>query len=326
MDTVYITEYDYLSLEIEQEAFRAAHIPLIPTQSHSEDEIIRNCKDAAGLIVQYAQITEKIMANLPNLKVISRYGVGVDNIDLEAATKHHICVTNVPDYSIDEVSTQALALVLDCWRRVTFLHNSIHQGHWDYALAQPIWRLRGHKLGLVGFGKIAREVAVKAQAFGLTVLSYDPYVQPEAMRAMGVLYQPFHQLLRECDIISLHTPLTKETFHCIGTDELELMKSSAILINTARGPLVDEQALQKALDKNEIAGAGLDVLETEPISPDNPFLSMNNVVLTPHVAWYSEEANKEMKTKASMGIIEVFKGRIPTYLVNKDVLPYVSLR
>lgn len=154
MDTVYITEYDYPSLEIEQEAFRAAHIPLIPTQSHSEDEIIRNCKDAAGLIVQYAQITEKIMANLPNLKVISRYGVGVDNIDLEAATKHHICVTNVPDYSIDEVSTQALALVLDCWRRVTFLHNSIHQGHWDYALAQPIWRLRGHKLGLVGFGKL----------------------------------------------------------------------------------------------------------------------------------------------------------------------------
>lgn len=326
MDAVYITEYDYPSVDIEQEAFRAAHIPLIPTQSNTEEEIIKNCKDAAGLIVQYAKITEKIIASLPKLKVISRYGVGVDNIDLEAATKHHICVTNVPDYSIDEVSTQAIALMLDCWRRMTFLHNSIHQGHWDYALAQPIWRLRGHKLGLVGFGKIAREVAVKAQAFGLTILAYDPYVRPEAMRAMGVFYQPFHQLLREADIISLHTPLTEETYHCISNDELSLMKSSAILINTARGSLINEPALQKALRENKIAGAGLDVLEKEPIEKDNLLLTMDNVVLTPHVSWYSEEANKEMKTKTAMGVIEVFKGRIPTYLVNKDVLPYLSLR
>lgn len=326
MDTVYITEYDYPSLDIEQDAFRSRHIPLIPTQSHTEDEIIKNCHDAAGLIVQYAKITEKVMASLPNLKVISRYGVGVDNIDLEAATRHHICVTNVPDYSIDEVSTQAMALMLNCWRRVTFLHNSIHQGHWDYALAQPIWRLRSHTLGLVGFGRIAREVAVKAHAFGLHVLSYDPYVQPEAMRAMDVLSQPFHQLLREADIVSLHTPLTKETYHFISSDEFELMKTSAILINTARGSLVDEPALQKALQENQIAGAGLDVLEAEPIAADNPLLAMDNVILTPHVSWYSEEANKEMKTKAAMGIIEVFKGRVPTYLVNKDVLPYLSLR
>lgn len=324
MDTVYITEYDYPSLEIEQKMFREIGIPFIPTQSHSENDIIKNCKDAAGLMVQYAHITEKIMSSLPNLKVIARYGVGVDNVDLEAATKHHICVANVPDYSIDEVSTQAIALMLDCWRRVTFLHNSIHQGHWDYAIAQPIWRLRGHKLGLVGFGKIAREVAVKAQALGLEVLSYDPYVQPESMRAMGVLYQPFYQLLREADIISLHTPLTKETYHSINSDTLGLMKSSAILINTARGPLVDEKALQTALTNHQIAGAGLDVLEVEPIRSDHGFLAMDNVVLTPHVSWYSEESNKEMKTKAAMGIIEVLQGRVPTYLVNKDVdmLPF----
>lgn len=326
MDTVYVTDYDYPSLGIEKKAFQSMQIPLIPTQSYTEDEVIRNCKEAAGLIVQYANITERIMESLKNLKVISRYGVGVDNIDLSAATRHRICVTNVPDYSIDEVSTHTIALMLDCWRRITFLHNSICQGNWNYALAQPIARLRGNTLGLIGFGRIAREVAVKAQAFGLHVICYYPYVQPEAMRAMGVLFQPFHQLLRESDVVSLHTPLSKDTFHIISKDELNLMKPSAILINTARGQLIDEDALKEALLEYRIGGAGLDVLEKEPIASDNILVNMKNVVLTPHVAWYSEASNQEMKSKVAMGIIEVFQGRVPTYLVNKDVLPYLSLK
>lgn len=326
MDTVYITEYDYPSVEIEKAECAKAGLRLVPTQSHTAQEIIRNCYDAVGLIVQYAEISAEIIAALPNLKVISRYGVGVDNIDLAAATQHGICVVNVPDYCIDEVSNQVFALLFDCWRRVTFLNNAVHQGKWDYAIAKPIPRLRGCKLGLVGFGKIAREVAIKASAFGIDIVSYDPFVKPEAMRALGVSYQPLQQLLRESDIVSVHAPMSKENYHLIGEDELALMKSSSILINTSRGALVDEHALRRALEMRQIAGAGLDVLEIEPIQSDNPILGMNNVVITPHISWYSEESDRELKTKVVMGIEEVLKGRIPTYLVNKDVLAHVSLR
>lgn len=326
MDNVYITEYDYPSVDIERAELAKAGIHLVPTQSHTAQEIIHNCYDAAGLIVQYAEISAETIAALPNLKVISRYGVGVDNIDVAAATQRGICVVNVPDYCMDEVSNQVFALLFDCWRRVTFLNNAVHQGTWNYALAKPIPRLRGRKLGLVGFGRIAREVAIKASAFGLDIVSYDPFVKPEAMRALGVSYQPLQQLLRESDIVSIHAPLSKENYHLIGADELALMKATAILINTSRGALVDEQALRHALEIHQIAGAGLDVLETEPIQADNPLLGMDHVVLTPHISWYSEEADRELKTKAAMGVIEVLHGRIPTYLVNKNVLAHRSLR
>lgn len=326
MDSVYITEYDYPSVEIEKTELAKAGIHLVPTQSHTAQEIIHNCHDAVGLIIQYAEISAETMVALPKLKVISRYGVGVDTIDLAAATKRGICVVNVPDYCIDEVSNQTFALLFDCWRRVTFLNNAVHRGIWDYAMAKPIPRLRGQKLGLVGFGKIAREVAIKASAFGLDIVAYDPFVKPEAMRALGVSYQPLQQLLRESDIVSVHAPMSKENYHLIGADELALMKPTSILINTSRGALVDEQALCYALKNHQIAGAGLDVLETEPIQADNPLLGMDNVVLTPHISWYSEEADRELKTKVAMGVIEVLHGRIPTYLVNKDVLAHVSLR
>ena len=325
MENVYITEYDYPSVEIEKAELAKAGFHLVPTQSHTAQEIIHNCHDASGLIVQYAEISAETIAALPNLKVISRYGVGVDNIDLAAATQRGICVVNVPDYCIDEVSNQTFALIFDCWRRVTFLNNAVHREIWDYAMAKPIPRLRGRKLGLVGFGKIAREVAIKASAFGL-VVAYDPFVKPEAMRALGVSYQPLQQLLRESDIVSVHAPMSRENYHLISEDELALMKSTAILINTSRGALVDEMALCRALKTHQIAGAGLDVLEKEPIQADNPLLGMDHVVLTPHISWYSEEADRELKTKVAMGVMEVLHGRVPTYLVNKDVLAHVSLR
>lgn len=326
MNKVYLTDYDYPSLAVEIKEFQRAGISFIPTQSHSAQEMIDTCRDADGLVVQYAEISAEIMDGLPRLKVISRYGVGVDTIDLEAATQRGICVVNVPDYCIDEVSNQAFALLLDCWRRVTFLNSAVHRGCWNYAIAKPIMRLRGQKLGLIGFGKIAREVAIKATPFGLDIAAYDPFIKPEAMTALGVAYQPLQQLLRESDIVSVHAPFTKDTYHLINDDALQLMKPVAILINTSRGPIVDEQAVARALHQHKIAGAGLDVLEQEPIRPDDPLLGMENVILTPHISWYSEESEQELKTKVAMGVIEVLNGRIPTYLVNKDVLAGLSLR
>lgn len=326
MDIVYVTDYDYPSLEIEQNVFREQGVTFIPTQSHTKEAIIANCQDATGLLVQYAHITAAIMDALPNLKVISRYGVGVDSIDLAAATERGICVVNVPDYCVDEVSNQAIALMMDCIRRVTFLNNAVHKGVWDYAVAKPIHRLHGQKLGLIGFGKIARAVARKVQAFGVELLVYDPFIKAEHLRGVPAMITSLPLLLQEADIVSVHTPLTEQTYHLIGKEELALMKRTAILVNTSRGAVVDERAVTHALSEQRIAGVGLDVLEGEPIGADNPLLKLENAIITPHVSWYSEESEQELKRKVAMSACDVIFGRIPAYLVNKDVLAKLPLR
>lgn len=326
MNKVYVTDYDYPSLEIEEKVFRDYGVTFIPTQSRSEADIIANCRDASGLLVQYARITEKIMDSLPGLKAISRYGVGFDTIDVAAATERGICVLNVPDYCIDEVSNQAFALIMDCCRRVTFLNNAVHNGIWDYAIAKPLHRLRGQKLGFVGFGKMARELARKATPFGLELLAYDPFLTQENIRNLPVKLQSLPVLLQEADIVSVHAPLTEQTYHLISDKELSLMKKTAILVNTSRGAVLDIDAVSRALAAHQIACAGIDVLETEPIAGDNPLLKLDNAIVTPHVSWYSEESEQELKGKVARGACEVLAGNLPAYLVNKDVLAKVSLR
>lgn len=323
---VVVTDYEYADLRYEEEVLKKAGIKLIPAQCRTEDELISACKDADGLLNQYAQITRRVIEALEKCRVIGRYGVGVNTIDIEAATDKGICVVNVPDYCVDEVSDHALALLLACARKVVLLNNSVKNGRWDYKISKPINRSRGKVLGIVGFGRIPRALAQKAKAIGFSLLVYDPYITSTDAEAYGAKLVELEELMAKSDFVSVHAPLTKQTYHMIGEKELSLMKPSAFIINTARGPVIDEKALIKVLKEGRIAGAGLDVLEEEPTPRDNPLLTMDNVIITPHVAWYSEEAEVELRTKAAQGVVDVLLGYWPKYLVNKDVKDKMQLK
>ncbi|ADQ06245.1 D-isomer specific 2-hydroxyacid dehydrogenase NAD-binding protein [Caldicellulosiruptor hydrothermalis 108] len=323
---VVVTDFEYSDLRYEEEVFNSAGITLIPAQCRTEDELITVCKEADGLLSQYAQITRRVIESLPKCKVIGRYGVGVNTIDIEAATEKGICVVNVPDYCMDEVSDHALALILTLARKIVLLNNSVKKGIWDYKISKPIYRLRGKVLGLVGFGRIPRTLAQKAKSIGFNILVYDPYISPNDAEAYGAKLVSLDELMTQSDFISIHVPLNKETYHLIGPQELKLMKPTAFLINTARGPVIDEKALIEVLLEKRIAGAALDVTEVEPIQSDNPLLKMDNVIITPHVAWYSEEAEAELRTKAAQGIADVLLGYWPRYLVNKEVMSKINLK
>ena len=308
---VYVTDYEYATLEPEKRELNKIGAIMIPKQCKTEEDVIRECKDASGLIDQYAPITRKVMESLPDLKVVGRYGVGVNTIDVDAATELGIQVLNVPDYCMDEVSNQAISLMLAC---------QVHHNGWDYKIAKPIHRLQGQTLGLLGFGRIPKMVAQKAKAFGLNIIAYDPYVTPEVGLQYNVTILPLKDVLQKADIISVHVPLTKDTENLLNEQTLSWMKPEAIVINTSRGPLIDEKALYHALKDKKLGYAGLDVTVQEPIQKDNPLLTLDNVIITPHVAWYSEEAELELKTKVAQGVADVLSGKNAKYLVNRDVL------
>jgi D-3-phosphoglycerate dehydrogenase len=228
---------------------------------------------------------------------------------------------------MDEVADHALALILAWTRKVVVSNQAVKSGVWDFKVAQPIARLRGKTLGLVGFGKIPQALAEKVKPLGLLVIAYDPYVPKAVANERGVQLVPLDQLCRDADIVSVHAPLTGSTEGLIGQNEFALMKKGTIVINTSRGPVIDERSLIEALQAGRITGAALDVVENEPISPDNPLVKMENVILTPHVAWYSEEAAAEMRSKAAMGVVDVLlHGEYPKYLVNKEVIEHVRLK
>lgn len=324
---VVVTDWEYEDLRYEQEVLHHDSIEFIAAQCRTEEEVIAVCRDADALINQYAPISAKVIAALDSCKVITRYGVGVDTIDTEAATEKGICVANVPDYCKDEVADHALALILGWTRKVALANQYVKNGVWDFKVAKPIYRLRGRILGLVGFGMIPQGLNEKVKPLGLEVLVYDPYVPEETIRRKGAESVTLDELCKRADIVSVHVPLTKSTAGMIGRDQFGQMKQEAVLINTSRGPVVDEDALVEALSGGLIAGAALDVLEKEPIRPDHPLLSMDNVILTPHVAWYSEESAAELRVKAAMGVADVLlRGAYPKYLVNKQVKPLLSLR
>lgn len=317
---VYVTDYEYATLEPEKRGLNKIGAIMIPKQCKTEEDVIRECKDASGLIDQYAPITRKVMESLPDLKVVGRYGVGVNTIDVDAATELGIQVLNVPDYCMDEVSNQAVSLMLACHRKLNILNSQVHHNGWDYKIAKPIHRLQGQTLGLLGFGRIPKMVAQKAKAFGLNIIAYDPYVTPEVGLQYNVTILPLKDVLQKADIISVHVPLTKDTENLLNEQTLSWMKPEAIVINTSRGPLIDEKALYHALKDKKIGYAGLDVTVQEPIQKDNPLLTLDNVIITPHVAWYSEEAELELKTKVAQGVADVLSGKNAKYLVNRDVL------
>jgi D-3-phosphoglycerate dehydrogenase len=281
--------------------------------------IVAAAKEADALLVTYAKINADMIREMKKCKIISRFGIGVDNVDIEAATRAGIVVTKVPDYCIDEVSDHAMALLLSLVRKIPFSSARAHAGRWEMPAVTPIHRLRGTVLGLVGFGRIPQLVAPKAKAFGMRVVAYDPYVPQAVMDLAGVGQVEFAELLKISDYISIHSPLLPETHHLFSTDVFRQMKPGALIVNTSRGPVVDEAALAAALDAKQIAGAALDVLEQEP-PVSSPLFGRDNVILTPHTSFYSVESLEELQTKAAEEVVRVLSGQPPRNPVNPEAL------
>jgi D-3-phosphoglycerate dehydrogenase len=313
---VVITDCDHGSIEEEKEEFSQIGAELILAQVQGEKDVIRFCKDADGLLNQYALLTRKVLESLPRCKVISRYGVGVDSVDLKAATDLGIVVANVPDYCMDEVASQTVALILTLARKTAFFDRKVKSGQWDFHLGIPIFRIHGKTLGLVGCGKIGLEVARRISAFGVKVITFDPYLEKAPA---GIELKDFDTVLRESDFISIHCPLNDSTRHLFGEKEFRKMQRKPLLINTSRGPIVDEKALIQALEEGLLLGAGLDVLEKEPPDSQNPLLKMENVVLSPHVGFYSVESISELKRRTAKNVSDVLVGKWPGSVVNREV-------
>ena len=272
---------------------------------------------ADALIVALQRVDGALLDRAPKCKIVSRLGVGFDTIDIPAATQRGVQVTYVPDYGVDEVSAQAIALIMACMRGVVQQANDTRAGKWNGISVAPVKRLRDSTCGVVGFGRIGREAGLKARGLGFRVLVYDPLVDPANIRATGCEPVSFEQLLAESDYVTLHTPLSEGTRHLINAKTLRLMKPTAYLVNTARGGLVDEAALIEALDAGVLKGAGIDVLQKEPPPPDHPFLHHPKIIVTPHFSFYSEEAVRELHTRGAEEVLRKLTGQPPRCPLNK---------
>jgi D-3-phosphoglycerate dehydrogenase len=285
-------------------------------KSASADDILAVARDADAILVTYAKLPGELLRQLTRCKAIGRFGLGVDNIDLPAAKELGIAVNYVPDYCLREVSDHAMALLLALARKVTLSNKLVQSGRWEVPPIVPLRRLEGQVLGLVGFGNIPRALAPKALSFGLKVLTHDPYVKADVLAAAGVEGVSFDDLLQKSDFVSVHAPLLPATRGLMNAVAFAKMKKGAFLINTARGPLVDEPALIAALDSGHLGGAGLDVVTTEPLAKDSPLIGRDNVILTPHTAFYSVEALDELQTKCASDVARVLLGEKAIYPIS----------
>lgn len=302
----------------------SAYADVKVASSPTEDVLCKEIIDADVLMIVYAKVTSRVISSASRLRGIVRCGIGVDNIDLLAATARKIPVVNVPDYAIETVADHAFALLISLARKITLADRAMKSKSWG-AWTSPSREYRGidlvgKTLGLVGLGRIGRALARRAQAFDMNILAFDPYVQQKQVKAIKVKLTDLERLLKESDFVSVHAALTPETRGLIGEKQLRMMKNTAYIINTSRGPLVDEKALVKALGERWIAGAGLDVFEREPPSTDNPLFDLENVILTPHIAWYTEEAMNRLERMAVERVVEFLQGKIPKTVVNPGVV------
>ncbi|MBX7256007.1 MAG: C-terminal binding protein [Candidatus Hydrogenedentes bacterium] len=313
MKKVIITDHGFPNIDFERRIIESAGFELETVQPicKTEDDVIRTCGNADVLLVQWAPVTRRVLEALPNVRCIVRYGVGVNNFDLEAAKDLKVVAANVPDFCVEEVANHALAMILSLCRRIPQDHAQILQGGWGVNPFRPIPAPTDLTLGLVSFGKIARNLARKAAAFGFNIVAHDPFLKPEAFAECNVKPVGFKELLAKSDIVSLHCPLVNETTHLMNKDTLAEMKRGAILINTSRGPVVDEPALIEALRSGQLGGAGLDVFEVEPLPAGSPLREFNNVILTSHAASVSEKAVDMLQTKAAEAARDFLLGKDP---------------
>jgi D-3-phosphoglycerate dehydrogenase / 2-oxoglutarate reductase len=316
---VAVSDSVFPNLNPAKEVLSRVGAELLLAAGPTPEAIMQVARDADAVLVTYAEVTAEMIGQMTRCRIIARFGIGVDNVDIAAATNASIVVTRVPDYCIDEVSDHTMALLLALGRKIPFANSRAHAGRWEMSAVVPIHRLRGSVLGLVGFGQIPQLVAPKAKAFGLRVISYDPFVSEETMSRAGVEKVDFSELVKVSDHISIHTPLVPETKHLFNPDVFSRMKPTAHLINTARGSIVDEEALARALDRGHLAGAALDVLSQEPPS-SSPLFGRDNVILTPHMSFYSAESLIDLQTKAAEEVVRVLSGEAPLNPVNPEAL------
>ena len=310
-----VTDSPFPSLDPAKAALARIDPELRVANSTSADDILAVARDADAILVTYAKLPGELLRQLRRCKAIGRFGLGVDNIDIAAAAEIGITVTYVPDYCMQEVSDHAMALLLAVARMVPQSIALVQAGRWDMPAVAPIHRLAGRVLGLVGFGNIPRALAPKAKAFGLRVVAHDPYVSQHALAAAGVEGMSFDRLLEISDFVSIHAPLLPATRGLFNAEVFRKMKQGACLINTARGPLVDEDALLAALDSGRLVGAALDVVAVEPLPKQSRLIGRDNVVLTPHTGFYSVEALNELQTKCAADVARVLSGEKPVYPV-----------
>lgn len=313
---VYVTDDRHGDYEIEKKLLAAVDAEVIVRNCGTEQEVIRECADADALLLNLAPCGKAVMEALGRCRVINRYGVGCDNVDLAAATERGIQITNVPDYCMEDVSDHALALMLACLRQVALRDSRIRAGEWN--IRGESFRLQGSVLGVLGFGHIARCLVKKCSGFGLAeVLVYDPYVSGETCAEYGAVKAGLKEVLEQADFVSLHMPVTEQTRGILNEARISWMKPNAILINTARGQLIDDPALLAALKEGRILAAGLDTHSSEPLSKDSEYLGLSNVVLTDHTGYHTAAAVAELKSKSARNIADVLTGKTPKYPVNR---------
>jgi len=320
---VLITDYVWPSVEPEKAVLAAGGAMIIVAPNGDEDTLVELAKDVDGILTCFAKVTERVVRAAEKCVVIGRYGVGVDNIDVDTATELGIAVTYVPDYCIPEVSDHVMAMLLSWNRRIVFFDRATKTKGWGTeGLGMRIMRLEGKKLGIVGFGRIGRAVADRARAFGLQLLVADPFVTAEAAQEVGAVKMELPELLGESEFVTLHSPLMPQTQGMMGKDEFARMRPDSFLINAARGGLIDEDALYDALTSGQIAGAGLDVLVDVDPPLDHRISQLENVIITPHTAFVSQEAVLELEERAAGEVVSIFQGKMPDNLVNPAVLDH----
>jgi D-3-phosphoglycerate dehydrogenase / 2-oxoglutarate reductase len=317
---VLVTDYTWRSTDPEAAVLAEVGARLLIAQTGSEDELLSLVPQADAILTCFARVPASVVRAGEKLQVIGRYGIGVDNIAVDEATRRGIPVTNVPAYCLDEVAEHALALLLACARGVYRYGTAVRGGDWALKTHMPMFRVRGRTLGILGFGKIGQMLAVKARGLGLRMAAHDPSMPEEAIRGQDCLSLSLDDLLAQSDFLSIHVPATVQTQHLLNAERLRRMKPTAYLINTSRGAVIDQEALVHALQEGWIAGAGLDVFEPERLPVDHPLLALPQVVATPHVAFYSEESLVELETKAARNVAAILAGRRPDAVVNPEVL------
>jgi len=291
----------------------ARYFDVVMKGCKDEDELVEIADDADGILVDLLPITAKAIERLPKCKAIVLFTTGYDYVDIAAAEKRRITISYMPDYCVEEVADHAMAMACALMRKMLQANLDIKNGVWDWARLRTIKAFRDSVMGIVGLGRIGSVVALRAKAFGMRVLEFDPYAPPGREKVFGAEAADLDTLLENSDILSLHVPLTKETYHMVGEKQLRLMKKTAYLVNTCRGNVVDQDALYRALKEGWIAGAGLDVLEEEPPNPSDPLIAMPNVIVSPHVAFYSDRSIKEKQSKVVQEFLRVLRGQTPRY-------------
>ena len=321
MPKIAVVDSDFPDNDFEREMARAAGVDIFVADppDRSPEAIIRNAADADGAVTSYGDFPREVFEALPNLKVVSRTGVGYDSIDLDAATEHGVAVCTAPGYGTEVVSDHAITLALCVLRRINEIDADMRAGVWDYARRRPLGQVRGRTFGVVGMGEIGRACARKANGLGFKVVCWSRSLVPGRRTPEGYDILPLDELLATCDVVSFHTALTPETTHLLNAERIARMKPTAVVVNTSRGPVIDTVALAEALCEGRLWGAGIDVYESEPVDPEHPLLHAPHTVLTSHAAYWSEESGRELRERTMQSAIDVVCGRRPADCLNPQV-------